>query len=292
MAQSLKISSYNIHSCVGTDNNYSLDRVAYTISRTSSDVVCLQEVEVNPSQDVKTRVWSCHHHDDQPSLLAETAGYSYHAFVPAIRSKASGWKEIHKTVSDESCADFGEFGIAILSKHPIEQIIAHRYKRFRHKTLRNAMACLVSLPDKLSIWIVNTHLGCHFIGREQYEQTVELVSFIHSLDMAKSCGIIVCGDFNAPPIYPCIRFMKQHDLYDLWEWRGQGLGGTFPSVSSVIGLPFCARRLIRLDYIFVFGYHPVEMSCNNIYVHDSGVDTSLASDHLPICALLTLGSVG
>ena len=293
MAEALKISSYNVHSCVGTDNHYSVNRVAYTISQTTSDVVCLQEVEANlhPSQDVQTRVWSHPHHDDQPSLLAELAGYPYHAFAPAIRSKASGWKEMHKSVSDESCTDFGEFGIAILSKHPIVRIISHQYKRYRHKTLRNTMACLVSLPDESSIWIVNTHLGCHFIGREQHAQAVELVSFIQSLDTAKSRSVIVCGDFNALPMYRCIRYMRQCDFHDLWEWRGQGSGGTFPSMSSVLGLPFCARRLIRLDYIFVVGNQQAGLFCNNIYVHDTGVDTSLASDHLPICAVLILGSV-
>jgi endonuclease/exonuclease/phosphatase family metal-dependent hydrolase len=162
----------------------------------------------------------------------------------------------------------------------------HRYERYKSKTLRNAMACLVRLPDDSLIWIVNTHLGCHFIGREQKQQANELVSFIHSLDRTKVRRLVVCGDFNSPPLYSCIQYMKKNGFRDVWEWFGHGWGGTFPSESRVLGLPFCVRKLLRLDYIFVLDFDGVSIGCDCVHVQDTGGECMLASDHLPLCASL------
>ena len=96
----VKISSYNIHSCVGTDGIYSVDRIARVVREGGADIVCLQEVEVN-DLIMRTRIWSSHHSDNQPSKIAKLAGIQYHAFAPAIRSRASScYKEMHDVVSD------------------------------------------------------------------------------------------------------------------------------------------------------------------------------------------------
>ena len=301
----IQVASYNIHSCIGADGFYSTDRVAGVIRQGGSDVICLQEVEVNAPQEdgapMKTRIWSHPHVDDQPSVLAQLAEYEYHAFVPAIRCKASGWKESHESVSVRDASGnfsgginepsgvtsrgFGKFGIALLSKYPIVQIHMHWYQRYKRKTLRNVMACLVSLPDKSLMWIVNTHLGCHFIGREQRQQAVELVSFVSALERMDNRRVILCGDFNSPPLFPCVRYMKQSGFRDVWQYA-KGFGGTFPSDSRVLGVPCCARKLLRLDYIFVLGFEGRCITCKKVYVQDDGKDCLLASDHLPICVIL------
>src|SRR6056300_855266 len=145
----MDILTYNIHSCIGTDNVYSVDRVANVIQKANSDIVCLQEVEVNDAF-VKNRIWSQYHRDDQVALIANKAKFKYHVFVPAIRSRAeSNWKERHQDVSDNDVTGsinnasevtekkqplqdgMGKFGIAILSKFPIMQIKTYYYKRYK-----------------------------------------------------------------------------------------------------------------------------------------------------------------
>ena len=318
----VKVTSYNIHSCIGTDNLYSVDRIANVIQKENPDIVCLQEVEVNDSS-LKNRIWSKHHCEDQPELITNrVGGLKYHVFVPAIRSRAeSNWKEKHQDISADcddvlgrfdaplpkklsrnkntttnatsncerkTLMDTGRFGLAILSKFPILQIKIHYYKRYKNKTQRNAMACLVALPNKMLIWVVNTHLGCHFIGKEQAQQSKELVSFIYSLERRSDNirGVIICGDFNSPPWYSCVKELKsqRYGLQDVWEHSPSGKGGTFPSHEQVISklCGRCIRKLLRLDYIFLTGH----IQCKVVYVYDDCSDASLASDHLPLCAVL------
>eukprot|EP00985_Skeletonema_marinoi_P001104 scaffold450_cov105-Skeletonema_marinoi.AAC.1 len=310
----IKVTTYNIHSCIGTDNLYFTDRIAAVIQGDQSDIVCLQEVEVN-NVPTKTRIWSHIHGDDQPALIASKAGLKYHVFVPAIRSKAdSKWKERHQNVSDLDVSGnitmpavlssaennlmerqplnhnidstmYAKFGIAILSKFPIRQIRTHYYIRYKKKTQRNAMACLIELPNKKQVWVVNTHLGCHFIGREQAQQARELALFVHSLQRDSCiCAVITCGDFNSPPWFSCTRELKRQGLRDVWQHKRR-FGGTFPSHEQAIGMPFigkCFRKLLRLDYIFLYG----GVVCKIAYVYDGCSDASLASDHLPVCAVL------
>jgi len=177
----IKISSYNVHSYVGNDGKYSANRLARVIRNGNADIVCLQEIEVNDIP-IQTRLWSVLHSDDQPSTIAKLTGLQYHVFVPAIWSRASSrYKECHDEVtnndvsgnfnddewkrryaSDKSNTQnrngMGKFGIAILSRYPIVSIQIHEYKRYKHKTIRNCMACLVSLPNDTRVWIVNTHI--------------------------------------------------------------------------------------------------------------------------------------
>ena len=308
----VKILSYNIHSCVGTDGLYSLDRVATIIGEGEAHIVCLQEVEVNPTQ-LQTRIWSLHHSDDHPASIAELAGYQHHVFVPAIRSRASNrWKEEHyyaddmdvsgnfsddqwkKKYSDEGSNEhtdyMGLFGNAILSKYPIIEIRTHRYKRYKRykrKTLRIAMACKISLPNNSFLWIINTHLGCHFIGKEQNLQTKELVVFINSLqNSSTNCEVILCGDFNAPPLFSSIKTLRCSGFLDIWKLRGQGTGGTFPSNARVLNMPSCFTCLlkwIRLDYMFL--HRNGRAVCKCVCVRDC-LHCSMASDHLPLCAVI------
>ena len=161
------------------------------------------------------------------------------------------------------------------------------------------MAVLISLPNNTLIWIVNTHLGCHFIGKEQHAQSKELVSFISSLERRNNnskdiVGVILCGDLNSPPIFRSIKTIQHAGLHDSWSLkRGQRVsvsGGTFPSDAKVFGMTVsCFRKLIRLDYIFVHEHClPQIIVCTCVYVQDDSYECSLASDHLPVCAVFVI----
>lgn len=307
----VKISSYNVHSCVGNDGIYSVDRVAQVVQDGGTDIICLQEIEVNDSL-LQNRVWSKLHNDNQPSMITKLTRLQYHVFAPAIRCRASSrYKECHDEVSANDVSgnfndnewkrqlqcssdtsntqnrnDMGKFGIAILSRYPIVSIRIHHFKKYKHKTIRNCMACLMSLPNDTRIWVVNTHLGCHFIGREQHQQANELVSFINSLETnnTKIAGVVVCGDMNSPPMYKSIKTLKRSGMLDTWQLNGRGVGGTFPSYTTIL----CCRKLIRLDYIFMRDTGRRRILCKLVYVQDGG-STLLASDHLPLCAVFVVG---
>lgn len=365
------ITSYNIHSCVGTDGYYSIERVAGAIRHDKPQIVCLQEVEVNTSHVIATkssnardsknsppirnRIWSSFHSDNQPAVIASQLGFQYHVFAPAIRSRASSrWKETHHVVCDADISgnycrmnksndkhsgpyrddernnthDYvtGKFGIAILSKYPILEVKIHEFRRYKQKNIRNAMACLVLLPNSKLIWVVNTHLGCHFLGKEQHCQARELVEFIHSLEKAatidatlqgddthnthtiishdiagdtnKISGVILCGDFNSPPFFRSIREIERHGIHDIWSYSGKGLGGTFPSDGRVLSIPLCLgkcrrnMRILRLDYMFVVQFGGFDIVCVRVHVacdiDDDDDARFTASDHLPLCGVFLI----
>mmetsp|Transcript_52576 Transcript_52576/g.57059 ORF Transcript_52576/g.57059 Transcript_52576/m.57059 type:complete len:352 (+) Transcript_52576:129-1184(+) len=342
----LKIISYNVHSCVGSDGIFSVERIASILSRENNlspthihpsastlpaaDIICLQEIECNIVKQ-RTRLWSTMHSIDQPQIITNALGYEHVSFAPAIASIASSWrKEVHDIPRRTSG---GTFGIATISKYPILDHREHRYSRYKQKTHRNAQACLIQLPfttrnsnngsgngnggsdrGRKNVWVVNTHLGCHY-GPEQYEQAKELVIFMQSLlynstnndDEGESTGIILCGDFNSPPFFRSIfREIKNAGFVDTFKVGGIGPSATFPSDGRIPGLPssipswlcFCCKKrpILRLDYIFVKGI--TACGDGNSYNKDKrshlrlryayvvkGNNAVISSDHLPICSI-------
>ncbi|KAL9182191.1 hypothetical protein ACHAXT_012843 [Thalassiosira profunda] len=289
----LTVASYNVHSCIGADGHFSVERVAGVIR---SDVVCLQEVEVN-------------------SDVARGAGAQQPPITTRICRASTRWEEAHDVASDadvsgnfcddgwnrnpksgfaeDGAARMGRFGTAILSRYPIVKLRVHRYKRYKQKTLRNVMACLVRLPNNRQVWIVNTHLGCHFVGREQQQQAKELVDFVDSLERnAKISGLILSGDFNSLPQFGSMKTIRRSGFVDVWkQMNGRRIGGTFPSDARVVGLPSGSSgcvRLLRLDYIFLH-WSSGDIVCKAVYVQDDGCDCRVASDHLPLCGVFYVG---
>jgi len=288
--------SYNVHSCVGSDGVYSVERIAQTLVSQNPTIVGLQEVEVNQSFQ-RTRIWSTSHESDQPKEIAESLNFDHVCFAPSVQSVAtSSYHETH----DYDIVGSGNFGIAILSKYPILQHIEHRYKQYRKKSPRNALACLIQLNDSTKIWVVNTHLGCH-TGEEQFQQSLELSTFIETLDKKSQndddiAGIILMGDFNSHPHFKSIKVMKDSaKMIDAWETKGTGsTGATFPAVTLPM-LPFCSciPPLLRLDYIFMRDSSSTIIRNNrkkiNVgYCHVVKNETAIASDHLALCAILVI----
>mmetsp|Transcript_4511 Transcript_4511/g.8615 ORF Transcript_4511/g.8615 Transcript_4511/m.8615 type:complete len:281 (+) Transcript_4511:68-910(+) len=261
------IASYNIHSCVGSDSKYDVNRVASTISALAADIVALQEVEVNKASQ-KTRLWSVVHEDDQPALLAAATGLLHSAFAPAVKSICTGtFREEH----DTELAQAGHFGVAILSKHPILEQRVVTFKRYKKKTLRNALAVKVQPPSSEPIWFVCTHLGCH-TGEEQLHQARELNEWMSALDDT----VICCGDTNSPPWFAAISALTGDGFVDCGGER------TFPAV----GWPCCfwascLPALLKLDYCV---YRSSEWKCVETTVPKGGEDGILikASDHRPL----------
>ena len=285
--------SYNVHSCVGSDDHYSVHRVARVLAKHHPCIVCLQEVEAN-TEFQQTRVWSGRHSSHQPNEIATRLELPHVRFAPAITSVASSRYDESHNVQGAS----GEFGIAILSKHPILSTKHHSYLPYGKKTLRNALACLVELPRSCAhhgakLWIVNTHLGCHW-GGEQFQQARELVQFIDSLETVDNLvGIILCGDFNSLPYFRSVKTITEAaGMTDTFQQGGVGSGGTFPAEDKILGLPWCCCvPSLRLDYIFVKGRSDcVELIYSIVLRGEQGDDHdhAIASDHFPLCAVFVV----
>jgi len=268
----LTVATYNIHSCVGSDNVYSVERIGNVIKEFGdADVVALQEVEVNLTSQ-KTRLWSTIHNDDQAAMLSDLTDMKYHSFAKSISCISdTKFKEEH----DTRCSKDGHFGIAILSKHPILEERVLMYKRYKLKSLRNALAVKI-VVNNTPIWFICTHLGCH-IGPEQQQQAKELSEWMNSSQFTDG-GVktIICmGDYNSPPWFEAAKTIKQNGFRDC---RGRN---TFPA----LGWPCCfwmtcCPPIFKLDYCV---YKSEEYYCNEDGA-DVLADKSLlvASDHRPL----------
>jgi endonuclease/exonuclease/phosphatase family metal-dependent hydrolase len=94
--------SFNVHSCIpyGVDGatTANVSATATVIKNADPDVVLLQEVDVKTDRSGKV---------DQIAALSEYTGMKYYAFAKAISYQN------------------GDFGVAVLSKYPIEYSKTH-----------------------------------------------------------------------------------------------------------------------------------------------------------------------
>ena len=98
-SDTIRIMTYNVHSCVGTDGKISSQRIARVIGRHEPDIVALQELDMGRKRTGEVEA--------QPHLIAKELEMVYH-FHPSI-------------VNDE-----GRYGNAVLSRFPMDLIRAGR----------------------------------------------------------------------------------------------------------------------------------------------------------------------
>lgn len=166
--KSLRIMTYNVHSCVGLDGVHSVERIARVIARENPDVVALQELDVN-----RQRTGG----QDQAELIARFLEMNYH-FHPSIHLEEE------------------KYGDAILTRHPLRLVRAAELPGTpgHAREPRGALWVTVDV-DGTPLHIINTHLGLSL--RERHLQVEELLSN-HWLAHPDCVGpVILCGDFNA-----------------------------------------------------------------------------------------------
>lgn len=209
----LRIMTYNVHSCIGTDGRHAPSRIAEVIAAYDPDVIALQELDVGKARTKRL---------DQPHEIARELNMHFH-FHPAIELEEE------------------RYGDAVLSRYPMH--LRHAgglptYPARRHLPRRGALWVSVQ-ANPAEIQVINTHLGLHRL--ERLAQTDSLLG--HEWMSHKDCRmpLIVCGDFNAPPgsrVYR--RYLAT--LRDVQRSiRRSRPRKTFPS----------HYPLIRIDHIFV-----------------------------------------
>lgn len=170
-SKTLRIMTYNVHSCIGRDNKVSPFRIAEVIAQQDPDIVALQEVDVG-----RTRTGGV----DQAQVIARHLNMDFH-FHPAIQ------------IEEE------RYGNAILSRYPMHLAgtgSLPTFPSFRRLEKRVALRSTVRIGSR-EIQVINTHLGLN--RRERLVQAKALLGSDWLAHPTCRPPFIVCGDFNAMP---------------------------------------------------------------------------------------------
>jgi endonuclease/exonuclease/phosphatase family metal-dependent hydrolase len=211
--ETLRVMTYNVHSCVGMDGKLAPERIARIIAQHAPDVVALQELDVGRKRSNSV---------DQAAVIAGHLEMGL-AFHPAMH------------VEEE------RYGDAILTHLPMRLVKAGPLPTPRSRwpvEPRGALWVAVDLHGT-EVQILNTHLG--LLPHERRAQAEALIG--RSWLGHPSCcrPVVLCGDFNALPRSPVCRQLGKK-LRDVETGRPRHrLKSTF----------FGRFPIARIDHIFV-----------------------------------------
>ncbi|MDQ7013132.1 MAG: endonuclease/exonuclease/phosphatase family protein [Planctomycetota bacterium] len=229
----LRVLTYNIHHGAGTDSVLDLERIARVITDATPDLVGLQEVDNGASRTGDV---------DQAATLGSLTGM-HHAFAPFMDFQG------------------GQYGLAVLSKHPIVSARVIDLPPGRSEP-RSALAVEVAPADKPRVTIVCLHFDWLEGDAERFAQAQALIAALDSED-----GVILAGDFNDTPDSRTIRAFEDAGYAIAQPAVGNGL--TFPA-----DLP-----TKRIDFVM---HRPAFAFVGGVEV----LDEKVASDHRPVLAVL------
>lgn len=233
------VMTYNIQYGGGVGD---LAGVSAVIRAWAPDVVALQEVDVHWGARSGFR--------DQASELAEALGMEMR-FAP-----------IYTLPGVEGAGRVREFGVALLSRHPIRSFTNHPLTRLStqepHPVPRPQPGLLEATVEVRGapVRVFNTHLDYRADPAVRRQQVAEMTALIGGSPRLT----LVFGDLNAEPSAPEILPLLER-LSDAWTSAEGGL--TFPSDEPVK----------RIDYVLV---------SRDLQVRRAHVPSATASDHRPV----------
>jgi len=160
----MRLLTYNIHSGIGNDRQYCLERIIAVIAEQNPDLICLQEVDFKLGRS---------RYQDQPTLLAQELG----AF--------SSFYQLNVPQGE------GGYGNLLLSRwHLLQQHSVSLTRRWRQP--RGAQLVVVQTPNG-PLHVVNWHLG--LAETERRWQANQLLS--HPLfQQSAHLPTLIAGDAN------------------------------------------------------------------------------------------------
>ncbi|HEX5011254.1 MAG TPA: endonuclease/exonuclease/phosphatase family protein [Planctomycetota bacterium] len=160
-SQTLRVATFNVHSCVGTDRRHDPARTSEVVAELDADIVALQEFRYPADIAIETRA---------PVVLTALEDYQC-ALGPT-------------TTRDRQC-----YGNVLLTRHPIRAV---RRIDLSHRRREPRGALLATLDVRgLALHVIATHLGLRLAERRlQVRRIVELV------DELQSAFTVILGDFN------------------------------------------------------------------------------------------------
>ncbi|ARM16584.1 MULTISPECIES: endonuclease/exonuclease/phosphatase family protein [Rhizobium] len=194
--KSIKLLTYNVHSCIGNDRKLDPGRIASVIAEAGADIVALQEVDV-----LRRRTGGI----DQAHLIASLLKMQAH-FHPAL------------SIAEE------QYGDAIITALPTSAVKAGPLPSIGEQ--RGALSVEVLVGDR-KLLVVNTHLGLR--GRERIRQMTTLLNsgWLRGA-MEEPLPCVLCGDFNALPSSATYRLVAR-SLKDAQLGGKAAPRATFPS---------------------------------------------------------------
>jgi len=232
-----RVMTFNIHHAEGLDGNIETRRIADLILAQRADLVGLNEVDR----------WTTR--TGGRDLIGELAQQTGMAYVFSNNLSYQG----------------GEYGNAILSRHPILSSEHRLLPKVGSNEQRGWLKAVVDVNGKfVSFWV--THLAA---VADETERLMCVTNFNAWLS-AETLPVICCGDFNATPGSATCTLMATK-WSDAWLMAGSGNGRTAP-------VPTPTKRI---DYIWTGRGAPVA-------VRAASVPYTEASDHFPVVAELAL----
>ena len=233
--KTLRVMTFNIHVGVGMDKKLDLQRIADVIKRERPDLVGLQEVDRNVRRT------------EGKDEIVELAGMTQMEFAFAPNLDYQG----------------GKYGVAILSRWPIKNIVHRMFENKREAERRGMLAVEIDLDGK-RINFVTTHLDYQFEDGRLFEAE-QLMKFI---DGTRG-PLIVVADLNDIPDGGAYKLMRTK-FDDAWvSSRAKGDGFSYPADKPVK----------RIDHIFY-------RTGARVRAKKAWVVQTLASDHVPVVAEL------
>ena len=221
----LRVLTYNIHHGQGTDGKFNYARLAKIITDLKPDVVALQEVDRQTQRASGL---------DQAARLGELTGLR-HAFGNAVYFSG------------------GQYGEAVLSRFPLDDIKAYRLPFRSGQEPRCALAVRIQPDNGLPEFIfVGTHL-CHQSNDTRTEQAQRINRLFAA---GGGPPVVLAGDLNARPGSNPMKVLLTEQWTDAVAPRS------------------------RIDYVLyrsIDPWHVVEVKI---------VDDRVASDHGPVFAVL------
>jgi endonuclease/exonuclease/phosphatase family metal-dependent hydrolase len=231
----LRIATYNILA-----GDRGLKGIIETLRTANADVIALQEVDRLTRRSKKV---------DQASVIAAALKMS-HAFVSHFPYQG------------------GEFGVALLSRFPIEDVQRHQAAKSR-LALLSAKVRAPTGPIEVVVVHFNVTMPFDESAKQAKSDAARLQDAKKAFDLAglSKLPLIIAGDFNDDTGSPPYELMKEAKLQD--SCAGNVWSKTWSSTLPVT----------RIDYVWASGHFTV---------HDCRTLSSDASDHLPVVAVLGL----
>lgn len=209
----MRLVTYNVHRCVGTDRRLDVERIAGVLAALEPDIVCLQELDVGRARTGGV---------DQAETIARELQMKSR-FHPAM------------TVEEEL------YGDAVLTALPHRVVKAGELPTINVPGLEPRGALWLDVEvDGRTLQVINTHLG--LVPREQRAQAAHLLG-PEWLGAAQRRGgeLMLAGDFNAPVGSAVYRAFRRRLADAQLQTDAFRVVATFPS----------AFPMLRIDHVFV-----------------------------------------
>jgi endonuclease/exonuclease/phosphatase family metal-dependent hydrolase len=205
--RTLRIISYNIHSCVGLDGKLSPNRIARIIRGFNPDIVALQEVDIKRQRS---------RGEDQSARLARELEMEV-AFCCTMNRASE------------------KYGHALLTRFPVEVIASGLFRAGQeHPEPRGVLLAKAKWAGS-ELYLANTHFG---LGTAECLEQMQ--TFLGSEWLGRvpaDAPLIVCGDFNMTPASSAYGLMLDR-FTDTQLVSGRKPLATFPSPLPISRIDF------------------------------------------------------